>query len=194
MNSRIRDYIDRARDGSMPSQVAFGAGYDEFLPELLGMHRADAARLYISDGGHYDNTGLIALLIGRCETIWCVDSEADKKGRAGQLREVIAFAQDELGIAIDLNVEQFRADDMGFLGVSHAIGTSQSPIDLQQYREEDAIFPHHGTFTHIAFAPERLDAYRRLGTVNANAAMDAEAASSDVAPADSQPFPVTGST
>jgi hypothetical protein len=51
----------------------FAAGYDEFLPELFGLHQPDAPRLYVSDGGHFDNLGLLALLRARCNEIWCVD-------------------------------------------------------------------------------------------------------------------------
>lgn len=189
MSVRVRTDATRAGDGQMRGRAGFGAGYDEFLQELLGMHRADAATLYVSDGGHYDNTGLLALLIGRCEVIWCVDSQADKDGKASQLREVIAFADEELGITIDLDVEQFGATSDGLLGASHAVGTirypegtgtliviklgltSGSPQDLRDYRERDRQFPRHSTFTHIAFGPERMDAYRRLGIANARAAM-----------------------
>lgn len=171
MSVRVRADATRAGDDKMRPRRGFGEGYDEFLQELLGMHRADAATLYVSDGGHYDNTGLLALLMGRCKAIWCVDSQADKDGNASQLREVIAFADEELGITIDLDVNQFSATNDGLLGASHAVGaitypegtgtlvviklglTSDSPQDLRDYRARDRQFPRHSTFTHVAFGP-----------------------------------------
>ena len=46
-----------------------GPGASQLLGELLGSHSRLAKRVYVTDGGHYDNLGLITLLGTRCETM-----------------------------------------------------------------------------------------------------------------------------
>lgn len=173
-------------------KARLGGGYDEFVPELFGLHTADGARIYVSDGGHYDNLGLTALLQARCREVWCIDSQADRSGRGGVLRKVIAHVRDELGVQIDLDVERFTATD-GIAPSSHALGrirypngdsgrliviklavTAESPIDLRQYQTTDRRFPHHPTWLQV-YGHARLDAYRRLGYANAQVAAKAYA-------------------
>lgn len=188
MSAAVRRAGSHVPPGSMPKYSAFGAGYDEFLPELLSLHRPDGPRLYISDGGHYDNTGLLALLAGRCRTIWCVDAEADRRGAAHQLREVVALAEEELGVRIEIDLETFRSVNDELLGASHAIGhiqypegvgtlivmklglTADTPAELRDYRSVDPPFPFHST-VHVAFPPARMNAYRQLGFATAEAAL-----------------------
>src|SRR5262249_10254083 len=67
-----------------------GAGYNEMIPEMFGF---DGPRVYISDGGHYDNLGLLTLLRARCSEIWCVDAEPDTSGNAHELRRVLEIAK-----------------------------------------------------------------------------------------------------
>jgi hypothetical protein len=164
---------------------AFGSGYDEFLPELLGLNRADAPRIYLSDGGHYDNLGLLPLLWARCSEIWCVDSEADEHGKASQLCQALKVAAEDLNIHIDLNLNCFRATN-GLLGASHAVGTirysdeafgrlvviklgltEESPQELLDRRSTDRQFPHHSTFRFQMYSADRMNAYRQLGAFNA---------------------------
>jgi hypothetical protein len=186
LSTRIRAEVEA---GNLGKHRALGGGYDEFVPELFGMHRSDAPRIYISDGGHYDNLGLLALLAARCEEIWCVDSADDKHGKAGQLQQVIDLAEKELATTIELRHEVFAGKD-GILGAGHAIApirypdgaegtlvviklglTAGSDPDLKQRRlTVDRKFPYHSTFLYPAFDPGRLDAYRRLGVENARAA------------------------
>jgi len=137
--------------------------------------------------------GLLVLLRAGCRTIWCVDSEADAKGAASQLRDIRQLAFTELDVAIDIDLGQFKAIH-GLMGATHAIGTIHYPSQSGQpsvtgtliviklglsaasdpallaYLATDCQFPHHKTFTHMAFGPERMEAYRKLGFENAVAA------------------------
>jgi predicted acylesterase/phospholipase RssA len=67
-----------------PRRRVLGSGWDELLPEIFGVHSANADRVYVTDGGHDDNLGLSALLRARCKTIWAVD--AGNVGSAKQSR------------------------------------------------------------------------------------------------------------
>ena len=88
-----------------------GRGWDEFVPEMFGLHQSDGQHVYVSDGGHHDNLGLLALLRARCAEIWCVDSSADKHGHAQQLRDVIGLAKSDLDVEISLPLDGFKSTD-----------------------------------------------------------------------------------
>lgn len=155
-----------------------GRGYNEMVPELLGV---DGPRVYVSDGGHYDNLGLLALLRARCAEIWCVDAEADRTGQARELRRVLAIAKEELNVIAHIDTSVFTARSDNLYDASHTIGTlsypggfegrlvvvklgltRDSPEDLHTVRASDSRFPHHPTLNQI-YSPDRMDAYRRLG-------------------------------
>lgn len=184
-------------DRAMRRRRVLGIGYDEFLPELFGLHQADAARVYLSDGGHYDNLGLIALLRARCREIWVVDAQSDAHGHASQLRTVMRIAEAELRVSFeDLDLDAFQASEPGILGTGHVRGTVRYPddggeatitiiklglthamgdlADEQAYALTDRGFAHHGTFWPplkvMWYDRERFDHYRRVGYANASAA------------------------
>jgi len=69
------------------------------LRELIGHYSPDARLLLCTDGGHYDNLGLIELLKLRCETIFCIDASGDAPPLATTLGGTLALAR-ELGIDI----------------------------------------------------------------------------------------------
>jgi hypothetical protein len=186
LSGRIRDDVREANEGwSLRKRQGIGGGYDEFVPELFGLHGADAPRVYVSDGGHYDNLGLLVLLSARCKEIWCIDSEADPHGAGRQLRRAIELAPLDLGVTIDFDPSVFRAVD-GVLGATHAIGTirygpegtgrlivvklgvtTTTSLDLLNYHRQDGRFPCDSTFLRPAFGPERMRAYCQLGRENA---------------------------
>jgi hypothetical protein len=198
LSSRVRAELEADdADRRMHRHRGIGGAYDEFVPELFGLHQSDAARVYISDGGHYDNLGLLALLRARCSEIWCVDAQADPQGEAGQLRNVLELASAELGIAIDIDLSGFAATANGVLGAGHASGAIHYPDaantgrltviklglvgddsnDLFAYQAVDPGFAHHSTFWPplrvMWYGRERFDKYREVGYANALAASTA---------------------
>jgi hypothetical protein len=195
LSRRIRaELVQDDADRRIRRHIGIGGSYDEFVPELFGLHHSDAARVYISDGGHYDNLGLLALLQARCEEIWCVDAQADPDGGAGQLRDVLKLAESELGIPIDIDLSVFPGREAGVLGAGHAIGDIHYPgsapgrlvviklglvdndedQDVFDYRTADRGFAHHSTFWPplrvMWYGRERFDKYREVGYANARAA------------------------
>jgi len=163
------------------------------VPELFGLQHENTPRFYVSDGGHYDNLGLIALLQAKCKEIWCVDSAADRKGEASQLISVIQQAERELGVIINVDTSRFLADADGVQPEIHIKGTIEYPDgstgeitviklgftaetepDFRGYKSLDKKFPHHGTFWQpfnvMWYDRDRMDHYRKLGFVNASKA------------------------
>ncbi len=208
LSNRIRHTIDtKIRPGKLLRGVSISPGYDELLPDILGPLPADARRLYVSDGGHYDNLGLLTLLRARCAEIWCIDSGYDPKGRAAALELVKTIAKEELDITIELDLTPFQVNG-GKMREAHSAGTidypggstgtitvvklgmtAKTPGDLVDYRRTDRRFPSHPTWLQI-YPRARADAYRKLGDDNATAALTA--ASRDLSALKPQPSPAPG--
>jgi hypothetical protein len=199
LSARIRRDLEKPdADRRMRRRIGIGGAYDEFVPELFGLHQSDAARVYISDGGHYDNLGLLALLQARCADIWCVDSQADPAAGAGQLQTVIKLAHSELDVTVDIDPSGLPGSEPGILSVGHMVGTIHYPDaastgrlvviklglvrgndsqPLFDYRAVDRGFAHHSTFWPplrvMWYGPERFEKYRAVGYANALAASEA---------------------
>jgi hypothetical protein len=76
--------------------------------ELLGRNSVDAKYLYVTDGGHYENLGLVELLRRGCTDVYCLD--ASGVGGDGAefktLGDAIALARSELGVEIEFTGEE----------------------------------------------------------------------------------------
>ncbi|MEU9073454.1 hypothetical protein [Kitasatospora sp. NPDC048538] len=72
------------------------------LRELTGRFPADDRFLLTTDGGHYENLGLVELLRHRVRTAVCVDASGDS-GHEDSLAAAITLAREELGVAITLH-------------------------------------------------------------------------------------------
>jgi hypothetical protein len=76
--------------------------------ELLGLNSVGAKYLYVTDGGHYENLGLVELLRRGCTDVYCLD--ASGVGGDGAefktLGDAIALARSELGVEIEFSGEE----------------------------------------------------------------------------------------
>ncbi|EWT01312.1 phospholipase [Intrasporangium oryzae NRRL B-24470] len=73
------------------------------LREILNIHPIEERLLQVTDGGHYENLGIVELLRRRCTTIYCIDGGGDSPPTAPGLAEAITLAQSELGVRIELH-------------------------------------------------------------------------------------------
>jgi hypothetical protein len=71
--------------------------------EVFGIHSHRDRLLHVTDGGHYDNLGLVELLRRGCTTIYCVDASADPPPTAGTLTQALTLARQELGVSVELH-------------------------------------------------------------------------------------------
>jgi hypothetical protein len=78
------------------------------LREVLGSHRYTDRLLQITDGGHYENLGLVDTLRRRCTEIYCIDASGDRPPTAGTFEQAITLAYAELGVRIVLDEEAWR--------------------------------------------------------------------------------------
>ncbi|MBV6697240.1 hypothetical protein KV557_08905 [Kitasatospora aureofaciens] len=72
------------------------------LRELTGRFPMDDRFLLTTDGGHYENLGLVELLRHGVRTAVCIDASGDS-GYAANLAAAITLAREELGIVITLH-------------------------------------------------------------------------------------------
>lgn len=158
------------------------------LRELLGKNNLRKKFLYVSDGGHYENLGLVELLRRGCTTIYAIDASGDTPGSIRTLGQAAALARSELGVEFDdIDPSMFTVKDPAEPGIvisDHAIihfrypgdggeGTLvyikkalmkdlQTPADLISYQQARPVFPYDSTGDQF-YDVEQFEAYRALG-------------------------------
>lgn len=154
--------------------------------ELFGLNRVGAKYLYVTDGGHYENLGLVELLRRGCTEIYCFDASGVGKGRAEfeQLGDAIALARSELGVEIHFDTDpedlapdeesHFAKKDMARGTITYPDGstgtliyvrnsiTAAAPWDAKAYHKADPRFPHNPTVDQL-YTDQKFEAYRVLG-------------------------------
>lgn len=79
--------------------------FSYLLKELFGTYSYADRLVYLSDGGHYENLGLVELLRRRCRLVLCFDASGDDLVTCGTFVEALALANEELDaeVRIDLS-------------------------------------------------------------------------------------------
>lgn len=154
------------------------------VKEMLGFNHARDKFLYVTDGGHYDNLGLVELFRRRCTKIYCFDASGGAAGDFSTLGEAIEVARVDLGVEVtidlgpmrpdpglegrsasDFAVGRFRYRDDGREGLlyfARATLTPNLPLDVEVYLRKNPQFPHDPTFDQL-FDEAQFEAYRQLG-------------------------------
>ncbi|WP_369394859.1 hypothetical protein AB5J72_50835 [Streptomyces sp. CG1] len=78
------------------------------LREVSGRYPMDDRMLLVTDGGHYENLGLVELLRHGVTTAVCVDASGGSGAFAPALGEAIALAREELGVEIRIAREDWQ--------------------------------------------------------------------------------------
>ena len=157
--------------------------------ELLGRNRLDAKFVYVSDGGHYENLGLVELLRRGCTRIYCFDASGGEGFKA--LGDAIALARSELRVEIEINPSDLIPDEErhlakadcvrgtftyedgtpGMLIYARTVMTESVPFDVTAYHEADPKFPRHSTADQL-YTDQKFEAYRALGVCAGHHAAD----------------------
>ena len=77
----------------------------QLLREIFGMYPVDDRLLLVTDGGHYENLGLVELLRHQPSVAYCLDASGGTTVAGGALGPAIALAYEELGIEISFDTE-----------------------------------------------------------------------------------------
>ena len=82
------------------------------IKEILGWYSLDDRFVFITDGGHWDDLGLVELLRRDCDIIYCIDASADTPGSFTTLHQALGLASLELD------------------------GVPESTVDIEHYLED----------------------------------------------------------
>jgi hypothetical protein len=154
-----------------------------FLKEMFGTMTVRAPCLYITDGGHTDNSGVYELLRRRCATIIAVDAEADTEGLFDNVVYLIEQARVRLWTEIELSCRTVGSEG----GTHCAIGEIRYPalpdadafcgkliycklsltgdenLDLLSRKKASGEFPYNSTLNQN-YDELTFNAYKVLGT------------------------------
>jgi hypothetical protein len=151
--------------------------------EALGLHKADDQWIYVTDGGHYENLGLVELLRLGCRRIYCFDASGDSVHTFGTIAEAMRLAREEMGIEITFDPSLLRPDAKGISKLGVWAGTirfngeaepsgwmvvaklqvpEQAPFDIVDLARSLPSFPTHPTADQL-YTDQKFEAYRALG-------------------------------
>ncbi|OBA68771.1 hypothetical protein A5641_17570 [Mycobacterium sp. 1554424.7] len=97
-NDECLDPKDNTRPWPRSLPAMRGAGY--YYRELFGFNYSDGRLVQVTDGGHYENLGLVEALRRRSRLIFCVDGGGDAPPLASGLADALRLAEYELGVTV----------------------------------------------------------------------------------------------
>jgi hypothetical protein len=197
--NRLHEFQARADHRVRRLRLRPRLGY--LLREMFGRDDPDNMFLYVTDGGHYENLGLVELVRRGCKYIWCIDASGDQQGTFSTLAGALRLAKSELGIDIDIDptvmapvpaTTKARAalglpavvnqtycegqimypDGPGRLVVVKAGVPANAPFDIADFHKSNPVFPCDSTADQL-YDADRFDAYRELGYLCADQAVQA---------------------
>lgn len=138
---------------------------DNLFSEVFGTFDAGDANLYVADGGHWDNLGLVEALRRRPELVVCLDASDDED--LAMLRLAMELARVDLDAVVELpdaQAARLRPESDGTASHGHAfaevryadgrrglivvvkvVRSALMPTVLSRYAREDEKFPVYGT-------------------------------------------------
>jgi len=170
----------RANPGWKPMGRSKRPGPLYSLREALGRNSLGYRFVYVTDGGHFDNLGLVELLRRGCGQIVCLDAAGDDLDHFHTLSEAIALARADLGVEITIDTTPLKPVDgespsdhvcgsilfpdgrEGVLVFAKAAMARDAPQDAKAFRDVDPRFPTHSTADQF-FDERTFEAYRGLG-------------------------------
>ncbi|MGH3346395.1 MAG: hypothetical protein ACRDO4_05390, partial [Nocardioides sp.] len=162
--------------------VAGKPGPYRLLREAFGRPSLSDRKLYVTDGGHYDNLGLLEALRRRPRQVIVIDASNDAANSFGALAEAIATARMDLGVEVTVDVSPLQAaggrraakawatgvatyddsDDVTEIVFLKAQLVPRLPWDVEHYARENPDFPRRSTSRQL-FDEWDFEAYRELG-------------------------------
>jgi hypothetical protein len=169
------------------------------LKEFFGLHDPNDLYIYVTDGGHWENTGLVELIRDRnIDEVVCLDADEKPRETATEIAAAISLAKLECNADIRLNLDVLRGprdgwrgtdyspqsvalgvitrgDHIGLLWYAKPVLTRETPLELLSYAEGDDTFPITSTIDQF-FHTAQFKAYRDLGRHNAEVVIKARTA------------------
>lgn len=169
------------------------------LKELVGGTTADSPYVHLTDGGHFENSGVYELVRRRCRFVVCCDAAEDAADASENLANLIRLIKEDFGIRIEIDTAPLKPDETGLSRWHVAVGTikyddvdergvagtfvfvrsvltGDEPPDVRQYAATHPAFPHDPTVTDQFFDAGQFEAYRELGYHTARTVFEEPAA------------------
>ncbi|MEI7547503.1 MAG: hypothetical protein WCK21_05525, partial [Actinomycetota bacterium] len=102
-----------------------------FLKEIFGVYPADDDFVFVTDGGHWENLGLVELLRRNCRTIACFDASGDEPGSFNTLREALSLALTELGNVKSFDLTALDAASVTVRGLLPPTSVFEIPVTFK---------------------------------------------------------------
>jgi hypothetical protein len=102
-------YVAEQRLESSVARWRDRPGWPWFMRELVSGFRLGAPYLYVTDGGHWENLGMVELLRRGCRDIVVISAAGDGAAGFATIGEAIALAREELELEIAVDLEPLRA-------------------------------------------------------------------------------------
>jgi hypothetical protein len=96
LNIDLGIWLPNPRLTSNPDALFPKVRFGYLFKEILGWYDDTDRYVFVADGGHWDNLGLVELLRRRCSLIICLDASGDDVGRFTTLHQAIELAGLEL--------------------------------------------------------------------------------------------------
>jgi hypothetical protein len=160
-------------------------GLVTLLSELFGSTDEHSPYVYLSDGGHFDNSSVYELVRRRCRFILATDAGADPELHFADLANVVRKCCTDFGIDIEIQTARILRVGGGSSELHCAIGTvhyervdpgaapglllylkasltGDEPADVTGYHARFPVFPHQPTSDQF-FDESQFESYRKLG-------------------------------
>lgn len=147
--------------------------------------------VYATDGGHWENLGLVELIRRRCAVIVCIDASGDQPGTYNTLKQAIKLARLECEARVEIDDwSELAVDAEGVANKNFATGTvtyengdiatllyvkaavmQSTPLHIQRYASGDLRFPNYST-SDQSLAAEEFSHLIHLGYSSMSDALD----------------------
>jgi hypothetical protein len=190
-NVRLGVWMPNPRELCSPRRMPRRPRPQYLIREVLGLNSIRDRYLYVTDGGHYENLGLVELLRRGCKQVYVFDASGGPTLES--FGDAIAIARSELDVEIDIDVDPLAVDPAtgqakadcaaglirypgdevpGRIVYARQVLTPGAPYDVQAHALADPRFPHDSTADQF-FTDQRFEAYRALGACAARHAHEA---------------------
>jgi hypothetical protein len=187
-NARLGWWLQNpGRSGGQPwaASAPLGGMLWQLAREFLGLTDEKGDYVHLSDGGHYDNSGVYELIRRRCRYVVALDVGTDHPDASETLANLIRLVRSDFGIRIEIETAPIRKDASGLSRWHVAVGsiryddvddravagtlvflraslTGDEPPDVRQYAIAHPDFPHTTTLNQF-FDEALFESYRALG-------------------------------
>jgi hypothetical protein len=126
-----------------------------YLCEVLGRFPKSAKYLYVSDGGHWENLGLVELFRRGCTRIYCISAAGDGPESFSTIGEAIALAREEVGVDLSVDLSKLRRPSKSPDSLSRPLRRRPKAKTAEQLADADWATAGHvlGTFTYPPTKP-----------------------------------------